>query len=90
MDTLRAEIAGDRACWLAEGIEVECGSLQCWPCAASSWLPAMTPATPLEAYRGEVLCLRVRSIGEGAKLTVEDSDRLGPWFTKYRFKGWPG
>jgi len=30
------------------------------------------PATPLEAYRGE-LCLRVRSIGEGAKLTVRES-----------------
>jgi len=34
------------------------------------------PATPLEAYRGETLCLRVRSIGEGANLTVE-SDRCG-------------
>jgi hypothetical protein len=29
------------------------------------------PATPLEAYRGEVLCLRVRSLREGARLTVE-------------------
>src|SRR5215471_8745046 len=27
-------------------------------------------ATPLEVYRGEVLCLRVRSIGEGAGLRV--------------------
>ena len=26
------------------------------------------PATPLHAYRGDVLCLRVRSIGEAAKL----------------------
>jgi hypothetical protein len=31
------------------------------------------PATPLEAYRGSTLCLRVRSIGEGAKLTVDES-----------------
>jgi hypothetical protein len=30
------------------------------------------PDTPLEAYRGDLLCLRVRSIGEGARLTVED------------------
>jgi hypothetical protein len=28
------------------------------------------PATPLEAYRGTTLCLRVRSIGEGARLRV--------------------
>jgi hypothetical protein len=27
------------------------------------------PATPLEAYRGETLCLRVRSIGEGHRLS---------------------
>ena len=31
---------------------------------------------PLHAYRGDVLCLCVRSIGEGARLTVED-DRHG-------------
>ena len=28
------------------------------------------PARPLEVYRGEVLCLRVRSIGEAARLRV--------------------
>jgi hypothetical protein len=28
------------------------------------------PATPLEVYRGETLCLKVRSIGEGARLEV--------------------
>jgi hypothetical protein len=35
------------------------------------------PATPLEAYRGSTLCLRVRSIGEGAKLTVRESTSDG-------------
>jgi hypothetical protein len=34
------------------------------------------PASPLEAWRGQTLCLRVRSIGEGARLTVTD-DRHG-------------
>jgi hypothetical protein len=34
------------------------------------------PATPLEAWRGETLCLYVRSIGKGARLTVAD-DRHG-------------
>ena len=28
------------------------------------------PTTPLEAYRGKTLCLRVRSIGEAAKLRI--------------------
>jgi hypothetical protein len=28
------------------------------------------PATPLEAYRGPTLCLRIRSIGEAAQLEV--------------------
>jgi hypothetical protein len=28
------------------------------------------PAAPLEAYRGDVLCLRVRSIGEAAGLRI--------------------
>jgi hypothetical protein len=31
------------------------------------------PATPLAAYRGATLCLHVRSLGEGAKLTVAES-----------------
>ena len=34
------------------------------------------PACSLEAWRGETLCLRVRSIGEGSRLTVAD-DRHG-------------
>jgi hypothetical protein len=34
------------------------------------------PAAPLEAWRGQTLCLRVRSIGEAAQLTVAD-DRHG-------------
>jgi len=28
------------------------------------------PATPLEAWRGDVLCLRIRSIGDGAALRI--------------------
>jgi hypothetical protein len=42
------------------------------------------PDTPLEAYRGTTMCLKVRSIGEGAKLTVEENDRRGPRFVTYR------
>lgn len=31
------------------------------------------PDRPLEAYRGDVLCLRVSRIGYGAKFTIKDS-----------------
>src|ERR1700687_5970032 len=41
------------------------------------------PATSLKAYRADVLSLQLRSIGEGAKLTIED-DRLG----QARFRRW--
>jgi hypothetical protein len=43
------------------------------------------PNTPLEAYRGTTLCLKVRSIGEGARLTVKETTRDGkPRFVTYR------
>jgi len=34
------------------------------------------PSMPLEAYHGETLCLRVRSIGEAATLRM-DTDKTG-------------
>jgi hypothetical protein len=42
---------------------------------------------PLHAYRGDVLCLRVRSIGEGARLTVEDDRRGRPRLRRWRNRG---
>ena len=41
------------------------------------------PNRPLHAYRGDVLCLRVPSIGQAAQFTVED-DRHG----KPRLRRW--
>jgi hypothetical protein len=40
------------------------------------------PRRPLHAYRGDVLALKVRSIGEGARLTVRE-DRAGPRFVAW-------
>jgi len=31
------------------------------------------PATPLHAYRGDVLCLKVRTIGEGVNLEIGEA-----------------
>lgn len=42
------------------------------------------PDRPLNAYRGDMLALRVRSIGEGARLTVRDDNRGTPRFVAYR------
>ena len=42
------------------------------------------PSAPLEAYRGSTLCLRVRSIGEGGRLTVEESNIGRPRFVRHR------
>ena len=44
------------------------------------------PATPLEAYRGDVLCLRVRSIGEAAKLKVGSDGKTKP---SWKHSAWP-
>jgi hypothetical protein len=38
----------------------------------------------LEAYRGDMLCVRVRSIGEGAKLTVKDNRFGTPTLHRWR------
>jgi hypothetical protein len=34
------------------------------------------PATPLNAYRGKTLCLRVLGIGEAAQLEIDGSTRF--------------
>ena len=42
------------------------------------------PHRALHAYRGDVLALVVRSIGEGARLTVEDDRHGRPRFRRWR------
>jgi hypothetical protein len=41
------------------------------------------PVRPLEAYRGEMLCLRISSIGHGAKFTVKDNRCGTPALRRY-------
>ena len=45
---------------------------------------AHNPDLPLEVYRGTTLCLRVRSIAEGAALSVEDDENGRPRFVRHR------
>jgi hypothetical protein len=41
------------------------------------------PERPLEAYRGGMLCLRISSIGHGAKFTVRDNRCGTPALRRY-------
>jgi hypothetical protein len=41
------------------------------------------PERPLQAYRGDTLCLKVRTIAEGARLTVEEGPN-GPRLVPFR------
>jgi hypothetical protein len=40
------------------------------------------PSTPLEAYRGDLLALRVKSIGQGAHLKVDVAPTGRPFFKR--------
>jgi hypothetical protein len=71
---VRATLFGSDRCE-AEGIRVR-GYAPVLELCRELIAAGFNPASPLEAWRGETLCLRVRSIGEGAGLTVAD-DRHG-------------
>jgi hypothetical protein len=65
---IRAELSGSTVC-IAAGIKVDSGSpvlAMCQKLIAAGY----DPTTPLHAYRGDTLCLTVRSIGDGAKLRI--------------------
>jgi hypothetical protein len=65
---IRADLAGSDTC-IALGLAINSSSPVLALCRALIEA-GHDPATPLEAYRGDVLCLRVGSIGEGARLEV--------------------
>jgi hypothetical protein len=69
----------------AEGLEVvetrKSGAIVCQLCR-DLVEAGHDPSEPMEVYRGLTLALRVRLIGEGARLTVVEEPR--PRFTRYR------
>lgn len=42
--------------------------------------------TKLEVYRGDVLCLTVKSVIEGARLDIIENEKKGPILVKHRPK----
>jgi hypothetical protein len=81
---IRATLFGSKGCE-AEGI-VTCGYAPVLKLCRKLVAAGFDPTSPLEAWRGETLCLRVRSIGEGARLAVRD-DRHGTPRLRYRLEG---
>ena len=80
-DIIRAELCGSDTC-SAEGFIVRANApvlALCRKLVDAGY----DPTRPLHAYRGDTLCLTVRTIGEGAKLTVREDNRKGlrlvPW-----------
>jgi hypothetical protein len=68
LQTIRAELAGRNTC-IARGIAVEANAPVLELCRALL-AAGHDPGSRLEVYRGNVLCVIVRSIGEGARLEI--------------------
>ena len=79
---LHAEMSGDKSCSSA-GITAT-GHAPVLALCRELIAAGLDPDQALEIYRGAVLALRVRSIGEGARLTVEDDSRGTPLFRPWR------
>jgi hypothetical protein len=79
---IRAELIGSRTC-TAAGITVVDHAPVLSLCRALI-NAAQDPNRPLHAYRGNKICLRLHSIGQGAQLTVEDDRRGRPRLRRWR------
>jgi hypothetical protein len=77
-----AEIDGDDRC-VVEGIAVVAAAPVLVICRKLIEA-GRDPARPLHAYREGILCLVVRSLGEGAALTVAEGDRGIPRFRRWK------
>ena len=65
---IRAMLIGSNR-WSAEGISAR-GYDPVFDLRRELVAPGRNPTSPLEGWRGKTLCLRVGSIGEGARLAV--------------------
>jgi hypothetical protein len=81
-EIIRAELTGSNTC-AAKGITVRANAPVLGLCR--KLIDAgHDPDSPLHCYRGDVLCLKIRSIGEGAKLAVREDARRGPDLVRWR------
>ena len=85
MTAIHAELTGSNTC-LAEGITAT-GKTPVLSLCRHLLAVGLDPDSALEVYRNGTLALKVRSIGEGATITVEDNRYGQPVFRPYRDKG---
>ena len=81
-NTLRAELVGSSHC-TAAGVTAS-GYMPILAICRALVRDGIDPTTPMECYRAATLALCVRSIGEGARLAVEDSKTGRPTFRRWR------
>ena len=74
-NSIRAELSSDSFC-AAHGITVSAGAPVLALCRKLIEVSTYGSSTPLDAYRGDTLCLRVRSIGEVAQMNINGNTRL--------------
>jgi hypothetical protein len=83
-DCIRGELVGSATCHAA-GLTAR-GAAPVLSLCRALIEAGHDPATPLEVWRGGLLALRVRSIGEGAQLAVEDDRHGRPRFRRWRHR----
>src|SRR5262245_46914083 len=86
--TFRAELVGSNTC-AAAGVTAR-GNAPVLALCRELLAAGLVPGRALEVYLGATLALTVRSIGEGARLTVKEPDRGRAHFAPYvRFASSP-
>jgi hypothetical protein len=70
-----AQLSSD-TCATALGMTVQSPSPVLALCRKLTEVSTYGSSTPLEAYRGDMLCVRVRNIGEAAKLSINGQTRF--------------
>ena len=80
--SLRAELTGSDTC-TAAGLTVHARAPVLTMCR-EMLAAGLDPDRALDVYRNDVLALRIRAIGEAAKLTVEECRDGVPRFRPYR------
>jgi hypothetical protein len=78
---LRAELIGSDECSIAAGITAR-GSAPILKLCRKLIQAGIDPNRPLHVYRGDVLAIVVRTIGDGARLTVKERP-FGPVFERW-------
>ena len=87
--SLRAELSGSTICSAAGQVAI--GHTPVLALCRELIEAGHDPSTPLNVYRGDALALRIRSIGEAARLTVDEHNgtRFAKWKPFCRSAGSP-